>query len=163
MSKQKNTIGPISREHHETLLLALHLQQGEKILSKTVSYDPIDQAREIVDFYNLHLADHFEIEERILFPSVSRLIPTTAALINELTEEHRRLEQMIDEFRKEIFKDIDHSLREFGALLEEHIRKEDEQLFPLFDRHAPAAAFDEIEKQIQKFYEQRRKPAEENS
>ncbi len=163
MSKQKNTIGPISREHHESLLLALHLQQGEKFLVKTVSYDPIDQAREIVDFYNLHLAEHFEIEERVLFPSARRFVPATAALLDGLTEEHRRLAQMIDEFRKEEFKDIGRKLREFGALLEEHISKEDERLFPLFDRHAPAAAFVEIEKQIQKFYEQRRKPAEENS
>jgi hemerythrin-like domain-containing protein len=162
MSKMQNTAGPVASEHQESLLLARHLQQGEKILAKTLSYDPVDQAQEIVAFYNLHLAEHFEIEERILFPLVSRYIPTAADLIKELTEEHRRLEQIIDVFKQEVFKDIELKLRSFGALLESHILKEDQQLFPLFERHAPAAAVREVEKQIEKFYEERRKPAKES-
>jgi hemerythrin-like domain-containing protein len=162
MSKQNNTIGSISSEHQESMLLALHLQQGEKILAKTVSYDPFDQAREIVDFYNLHLAEHFEIEERIFFPAVGRRVPSAASLIKELTEEHRMLEQIIDAFRQEVFKNIGHSLFSFGKLLEEHIRKEDQQLFPLFEQQAPPEAFAEVEQQIQKFYEERRKGTKES-
>lgn len=160
-STGRHTNTPVAREHQESLLLALHLQQGEKILAKTISYDPIDRAHEIVEFYNLHLAQHFEIEERILFPFIRRYVPTASDLIIELAEEHRTLEQMIDEFRREAFKDINHSLRSFGKLLENHIQKEDQQLFPIFARQATPKAFDEIEEQIQEFHERRKKPLRE--
>ncbi len=161
MSKRQDTVGAVASEHQRSLLLALHLQQGEKALAKTISYDPLDQAREIVEFYDLHLAEHFEIEEHILFPMIVRTIPASASLINELTEEHRSLERMVNELRQEGFKDLGLKLRSFGKLLESHILKEDQHLFPQFDRHAPATALLEVEREIQKFYEERRKPAKE--
>lgn len=160
MKKQQDKIEAVAHDHRDSLLLANRLQQGEKTLARTLTYDPINQTQHIVNFYDLHLAQHFEIEEIILFPLLSRYVPTASTLIKELTEEHRKIEQIVEQFRQEIFGNITTKLHEFGKLLEVHIRKEDDRLFPMFDRQAPPRIFDEIEKRIQKFYEEHRKHSE---
>lgn len=160
MKKRENKIEAVAHEHRDSLLLATRLQQGEKALARTLTYDPINQAQHIVNFYDLHLAQHFEIEENILFPLLSQYVPTASTLVKDLTEEHRKIAHIIDQFRQEIPENITTKLREFGKLLEEHIHTEDEQLFPMFDRQVPSTVFNEIEKRIQKFYEEHRKPSE---
>jgi hemerythrin-like domain-containing protein len=158
MARHHDKLGSISQEHHEGLLFAIHLQQGEKILAKTRSYNPIHQARYIVDFYNLHLAQHFKIEEKYIFPLINKYVSTLIPLVKELTEEHRKIEQMVDEFRQEPFENLTTKLRAFGKLLEAHIHKEDRQLFPAIKKHTPVSVINEIENTTYEVYKERKSP-----
>ncbi len=160
MARRHPSLIPLSREHHDGLILAIRLQQREKALLRLWSHDPEFQSRYIVDFYESDLRPHFEAEERVLFPIIARHVPDAVPIVDRLTAEHRLLEHLVGEFRRPNMETLDARLREFGETLEHHIRTEDRTLFPMFEDHAPPEVLKEAELAIQRFYEERRPPSE---
>ena len=59
---------PLSREHHDGLLLATRLQQGRNALLRLWSHDLVWQAQYVVKYFREELIDHFATEEEIIFP-----------------------------------------------------------------------------------------------
>lgn len=99
------------------------------------------------DFFSNNLERHFQAEEEILFPIIRSSSPESRALIEALLEEHRQIcigvgrlaEKTI---RSKVFFDL-------GDLLERHIRREERELFPLFEKVAAAEA-EKIKEEIEK-------------
>jgi len=160
MARRHPSLVPLSRDHHEGLILAIRLQQREKALLRMWSHDAEYQSRAIVDFYESDLANHFDAEEQVLFPFIDRHVPSAVPLKNELIAEHREFAQYVEGFRHPSPDTLEARLREFGEKLELHIRKEDRKLFPLFEEKAPAEIMKQVEQGIQRFYEERRPPSE---
>jgi iron-sulfur cluster repair protein YtfE (RIC family) len=85
------------------------------------------------DFFRGHLRAHFCAEEQVLFPRMRALIPESGAVIDELLQDHQKIGQAVSQLEagtsgaKLIF--------DLGDLLERHIRKEERELFPLYERH----------------------------
>jgi hemerythrin superfamily protein len=113
--KRIEELQPLSRDHHYGLLLGWKIKQG---VSKNVEAERIGS---YVDwFYKNFLVDHFEMEERWVFPVLGASDP----LVKQALQEHRQIEKMIDE------KDHSYShLLKFGEKLTDHIRFEERQLF----------------------------------
>lgn len=113
--KRHKAIQPLSREHHQGLLLSWKIRTG---LSKGVSTDRI---KTYVDwFYKTHLIPHFEEEEVNLFP----ILGNDNELVKKAVAQHRRLHRL---FRStgELQKSLNHIEEE----LEKHIRFEERVLF----------------------------------
>ena len=137
MLRDKSLI-PLSQQHHNGLALCV---LTERSLEKDDSAASVARlARRAVDRYELELANHFEIEETILFPAVSG-----HALVAGLIADHRRLEALIDRLRHEPAAAL---LLEFTALLRAHIRREENQLFEDVPRLLPRSALDGLGKEI---------------
>ena len=110
---------PLSQQHHNGLALCV---LTERSLGEDASADNVAKlARKAIDRYELELANHFEMEESILFPAVA-----SHPLVPGLISEHRQLEALIGRLRDEATAAL---LLEFTALLRTHIRREENELF----------------------------------
>jgi len=130
MLRDKSLI-PLSQQHHNALALCV---LTERSLREDDSAENIARlARRSIDRYELELSNHFEIEERTLFPVIESELGRVP-MIAELTAEHRRLEQVIDAMRRTPSAAL---LLEFSGLLRKHIRREETGLFEEIQKRLP--------------------------
>ena len=128
---------PLSHQHHNGLALCV---LTERSLREDTSPANVDRlARKAIDRYELELTNHFDIEERILFPAIE------SALIPGLIADHRRLEALIGSLRARPDAVL---LLEFAALLRSHIRREENELFEEVQRLLPRHVLDSLGKEI---------------
>jgi hemerythrin-like domain-containing protein len=125
---------PLSRQHQHGLALGV-------LTKRSLAQDSADAnvaalAKRAVDHYELELANHFAIEEEVLFPALA-----PQPLIPELIGEHRRLEELIAELRQAPSVE---SLTKFCDLLATHIRREENELFQYAQSHLPAGLLAEL-------------------
>jgi hemerythrin-like domain-containing protein len=151
MAKRHISIVPLARDHHEALLLAVRLQQGNQALLKIWSHDPDFQARNVVTFFDQHLAQHFRAEEEVLFPLAATHILQARDMVQKLIEDHKTLTLSVGRFRSGTAKSLEPELVAFGKLLEDHVRLEDRVLFPLVEQ-APETVLDELQQAMVRYY-----------
>lgn len=125
---------PLSHQHHNGLALAL---LTERSLAADASEPNIARlAARIAERYDIELTNHFDLEERYLFPALSRL-----ALVAELIGEHRQMSELVQQLRE---KPEEAAIRAFCALIRTHIRREENELFETAQRLLPRETLDEI-------------------
>lgn len=123
---------PLSREHHDGLLLATRLQQGRNALLRMWSHDLHWQAEYVVKFFDDNLETHFAAEEEAVFPE-AEACPGGGELAAALIAQHKELRAMAEFLRRPDEKKLECTLVQFGQTLEEHIRREERELFPLME------------------------------
>ncbi len=151
----------LSRDH-QTILKALEiLRYAAATWCGSLSSYMFDEYRQLIDFLKT-FADrcHDGKEERVLFPKLLEAgVPADECSVGVMLHEHEKLRQLMQCMEDAL---VNRSSCEFSLyankyadLLEEHIAKEDNILFPRADRvlteEADAALlnrFDEIEQEI---------------
>jgi hemerythrin-like domain-containing protein len=129
---------PLSQQHHNGLALCV-------LTRRALAADPSPeniaiQARRAIDRYELELANHFEIEEQVLFPECGPL-----PVIVDLLKEHRAIEAIIDELRNKPSAVL---LEQLCALLSQHIRREESELFEQAQAGLPRDVLDRLGSEI---------------
>lgn len=94
-----------------------------------------ERAKEFVDFFTANLTVHFRAEEEKLFPLMRATVAGSEALIDELLRDHEQFRQAVP--RLEAGTGLAKLIFDLGDLLERHIRKEERELFPLFEQQVP--------------------------
>jgi len=128
---------PLSRQHHNGLALCILTERSLRDDASPANLERL--ARKVIDRYELELTNHFDIEERILFPAID------SSLIPDLISDHRRLEDLIGSLRVRPSAAL---LLEFTDLLRTHIRREENELFEEIQRRLPREALDSLGKEI---------------
>lgn len=106
---------PLSRDHHHGLLLCWKIREGIKRNVET------ERLKKYVDwFWRSHLEQHFEIEEKYIFP----ILGNQNELIKQALAEHRKLKQL---FENKV--DSSESICLIEQELDKHIRFEERLLF----------------------------------
>ena len=82
-----------------------------------------ERAGKAIRFFESDLRPHFEVEEEIVFPAM-RGIAGAGATVEQLIEEHRKIERLVHRLYPARGLQLSPLLREFADLLEAHIRKE---------------------------------------
>ena len=123
---------PLSHQHHNGLALCVMTRRS--LAANSTPANVAKLARRATHRYELELANHFEIEEQVLFP-VCGAMP----LIAELAAEHRSIEGLIAQLRTAPTGAL---LEQFCALLSTHIRREENQLFEQIQRALPREVLD---------------------
>jgi hemerythrin-like domain-containing protein len=123
---------PLSHQHHNGLALCI-------LVRRALAADPspatiAQQARRVIDRYELELVNHFEIEEQVLFPACGPM-----PMIAELLADHRALEALIAPLRTEPSAAL---LEQFCELLTRHIRREESELFEQIQSALPREVLD---------------------
>jgi hemerythrin-like domain-containing protein len=138
--KRHETLAPLSRDHHEALILAQLLKKGAPVY-KNLPAGPNEKAAYAVNFYINHLEKHF-LQEEIMLQKVKTYNRDIEKLREEIINEHQYL--------KTIFLSLDKTdnlsvtLDILGRALENHIRKEERILFPLIEQHCPDGILDTL-------------------
>ena len=156
MPKRHPGLVRLSHDHHHGLALALRCRKQALGQIKPLGVEGLRlRASELRTLYAAELSSHFEAEERILFPEISLHVPDSKQLIGDLVRDHDMLKlavaklQALTGLAKMIF--------DLGDLLERHIRREERELFPLFEQHAAIIGADEVGERLAKFLELARK------
>ena len=123
---------PLSHQHHNGLVLCVLTRRSLQHDTSAANIEKL--ARRAVDRYELELANHFDLEEQVLFPACGPL-----PLIAELLADHRTLEAFIDRLRAVPSAGL---LEDFCALLSTHIRREESELFEQIQRTLPREVLD---------------------
>lgn len=130
--RRHTSLHPLSHQHHNSLALCVLI---ERALAADASSSTIARlAAKCADRFDLELVNHFQLEERDLFPAITTELGASP-LIDTLIAEHRAMEAQIASLRRQPTLAL---LEEFAMLLRTHIRREENQLFEsVQDRLAP--------------------------
>jgi iron-sulfur cluster repair protein YtfE (RIC family) len=113
--KRHKAMQPLSREHHQGLLLSWKIRTG---ISKGVS---VDRIKRYLDwYYTAHLVPHFQAEEEYIFP----ILGNDHELVKKAISQHRRLERLFNNATE-----LKKSVSLIEEELESHIRFEERILF----------------------------------
>jgi len=124
---------PLSHDHHHGLALALKCRKQGLGQIKPMGPEGLrERARELCDFFTANLFKHFRAEEEVLFPLLRSLVPESRTMIDELTTDHERIRSAKVQLESDT--GLGKLVFDLGDLLERHIRREERELFPLFEQ-----------------------------
>jgi len=142
-----NRIDPLRRiiKDHEDV--SEYLERLEEILGLLQEQEAWNRVKPIEDFFQRNLIDHFEFEERMVFPVLlsAHATPETIKLILELQKEHGIILKELEEFRRIVSENVSpldketnvrQNLvgREIMESLLAHASKEDDELLPILKK-----------------------------
>jgi hemerythrin-like domain-containing protein len=130
--KRSEQLAPLSREHHDALLFIWKIKKG---LKNKTSIQII--ASYVQWFWNNHLKEHFDQEEKILLPFLSK-----NKMTDQLKKEHETIRNLITAEMDES------SIALLANTLNDHIRFEERQLFPDIEKEVSVEQLNEIFKQL---------------
>jgi iron-sulfur cluster repair protein YtfE (RIC family) len=126
---------PLSHDHHHGLALALRCRKQALGQLKPMGAEGLrERAREFREFFEGNLVNHFRAEEEVLFPDLIARVPESREIIDPLLKEHEQIRSAVPKLSAEA--ELAKLIFDLGDLLERHIRKEERELFPLFEAHA---------------------------
>lgn len=119
--KRSEALKPISREHHHTLFVAKEV--------KDLADTEVDKAREIlVEYWQAEGSPHFRIEEEVLLPGSNVGGPAEDADVARMLSEHLEIRRRMA--RVEAGEGDIAELKETAAMMRDHCRFEERELFP---------------------------------
>jgi len=83
----------------------------------------------------------------VLFPAM-REHSDASRIIEELLAEHGQMRRLVDQLRQIDVNSLAATLKEFADTLEAHIRKEERELFPIYEQQASAETISRVERAI---------------
>jgi hypothetical protein len=130
--KREAALQALSRDHHQTLVLAQKLQRADEATR--------DGVRESFLEYWLRAGWlHFREEEEILLPAFAAYGDPHHPLVAQVLCEHIAFRARVDALARNADASVS-ELRELGEVLADHIRLEERELFPLIERTLPEPA-----------------------
>jgi len=136
--RRARSLVPLSHQHHNGLAFCVLAERA--LRSDSGDANVRAWARKAIDRYEIELVNHFDIEERILFPAAPM------PLVDTLVAEHRQLESLIGRLRQTPSLPL---IMEFTALLRRHIRCEEEQYFESVQKLLDHARLEDLGAQIE--------------
>jgi iron-sulfur cluster repair protein YtfE (RIC family) len=128
----------LSHDHHHGLALALRCRKQSLGQIKPMGAEGLRaRAQEFLDFYRANLVAHFKAEEEVLFPLMRQQVLGCGVMIDQLVRDHEQLRRSVRQL--EAGTGLAKLIFDLGDLLERHIRKEERELFPLFEAHVDEA------------------------
>ena len=100
-------------------MAAQRLKRGD------TAYKNVGLAESVARLWETELAEHFDHEERFVFPLATT--PELSTMIDRARDEHRRIRALVDRIRDGV--DASANARLLGELLHAHIRFEERELF----------------------------------
>lgn len=136
--KRSPQLTPLSKDHHEGLLLVWKIRQGLR------NHTPLQEIGDYVNwFWQQHLAEHFREEEEI----VASYLPADDPGVRRMNEEHQELEALVH-INESVTDEA--LLEKFAGLLNDHIRFEEREFFPYIEKTVAVEKLDELFEKLTK-------------
>ncbi|MFZ2843327.1 hemerythrin domain-containing protein [Psychrobacter sp.] len=143
--KRANQLQPLSRQHHLGLNLSRH--------AKECSDEPEEVAKhwDNLTSYISDMQHHFQIEDNIIAHALEPYRAShsdVASVLDTLDGQHKQLYKLMDEVeqsQKTVSKTITAvQVQELGALLYDHIRFEERELYPTVEKYLTETELDAV-------------------
>ena len=136
LNRNKNIVN-LSKDHHSGLLFCWKIRQGlkhEVATERMIKYAQY--------FWSNHLAIHFREEETILFSALKD------ELVQKAIDDHKQIKHQLVELYKISGDDAKKGLHRLADLIDNHIRYEERELFPHFEKMLSEEQLDTIGKRL---------------
>jgi iron-sulfur cluster repair protein YtfE (RIC family) len=144
----------LSHDHHHGLALALRCRKQALGRLKPMGVEGLRlRALEFCDFFAQRLTPHFRAEEEILFPFMRDTVPESAVMLDELAGDHESFRQAVQKLAAATA--LSKLLFDLGDLLERHIRREERELFPLFEKHVESSEAEVLREKIKRLLDEK--------
>ena len=127
--KRAAELAPLSREHHEALVLARRAANADLGCAEAAA-----QREHLLQRWRVQFEPHFAAEERHLLPALVAAGEADAAA--RAAAEHEGLRRLVERLRQGELQ----ALPAWGAAMQAHVRFEERELFPLAERVLDLAA-----------------------
>lgn len=127
--KRHPALEQLSRDHHQALFVAQALKRADDASGTA--------ARErFLTYWQADGREHFREEEEILLPACSGFMNADHPLIARVLTDHVRIRHLADRLTgsENAELGLEHEL---GRQLEQHVRREERELFPLIEQAMP--------------------------
>jgi hemerythrin-like domain-containing protein len=122
--KRHPALAPLSRDHHHALVLAQRLRRaGEQ--------EAADTAVAFLEHWTEVERLHFRLEEEVLLPAYAAYGDPDHPAVARTLLDHMRIRRDVDRLAAAVDLEL---LHELGARLADHVRLEENELFPLVER-----------------------------
>lgn len=121
--KRSPALIPLSREHHEALVLARRACEPDR-----PGANPAGVRQQVLHRWSEHIEAHFRLEEQALLPALAQAGAPTEA--EEGARQHRAIRRLIDELKALGTA----ALPAWGNAMRTHVQWEERHLFPLAER-----------------------------
>lgn len=138
--KRHESIAPLSRDHHSSLILAQLLKKNAPMY-RDLPISVKDKAAYATQQFDEHIKKHFEQEE-LMFAKLVGIHPEIDSGAALVKTEHRELRLIFEGLPENV--NLEGVLDSLGCKLEEHIRMEERILFPLLQEHCSEEVLQEI-------------------
>ena len=143
------SLTPLSHDHHHGLALALRCRKQSLGQLKPMGAEGLRlRAAELREFFDKQLIPHFRAEEEVLFPLMRAAAPESAALLDDLLRDHETFRQGVKALAAGT--GVSKLIFDLGDLLERHIRREERELFPLFEQYVESSRAEAAGQEISK-------------
>jgi iron-sulfur cluster repair protein YtfE (RIC family) len=125
--KRHKSLVPLSHDHHQGLVLARRLREADAATAAEL-------AGRLLEVWKAELQPHFQEEEAILLPALARQTGVDQPEIARTLLDHVELRRRVDDAARAMDAGTAPDaelLRELGQKLHDHIRFEEDALFPL--------------------------------
>ena len=151
--KRHESLVPLSRQHHDGLVLAQRLILGHSTAPRAPwPTDRRQQADLLVQFFKDNLEPHFDAEEAHLFPAVVEHVRDGAELTRRLVHEHDDMRAQVRDVQRDPVTRLDERLAGFGQCLRRHIRSEERVLFERIQQEMTPAQLHALAVSLSAFY-----------
>jgi hemerythrin superfamily protein len=131
--KRAEALRPLSREHLVALIAARRLKEAT---------DLEEASRAFLGFWQEEGERHFRVEEEVLLPGWALHAEVDREGVRRMLEEHLAIRR--EALRLEAGEATLEEARQLGALLHDHVRFEERQLFPLVEEALDDDALDRL-------------------
>ena len=125
--KRAEQLQDLSREHHDSLVMAKRLIEAVKEGSDEALLAAIEKVK---SYYENELEVHFQHEERTIFAPIFKYYIEHAPLAVPLLKEHGAMRLLVPRLTIGNAKEL---LAEFAEMLKSHTRIEERELFPIVE------------------------------
>ena len=150
MVKRHQALIPLSNEHFSHLVFAKRLREGKPDNVESRWPENSDEKRLIdqtKEYFTVDMLHHFELEEKEVFPIYALYIEDGSPeknLLDFILQHYQTVKNKINSITDLTGKELILKLKEIGTDIEEHIRKEERQLFEDVQRKIPTDELMEI-------------------
>lgn len=125
--KRHPALEQLSRDHHHALVVAQRLKRAQASTA--------DEAREaFLDYWTSEGRAHFREEEEILLPTLARFTDPDQPVVTRVLLDHVRIRRLAAELADDSPLAQLHTL---GAELQQHVRREERDLFGVIEETIP--------------------------
>jgi hemerythrin-like domain-containing protein len=148
--KRHPSLRDLSADHHHGLVQARRLLQVARAGGGPGTPGTEQVAADFLRFFAAETTRHFREEEEVLLPAFARYGDLADPAIVQMLDEHGQLRRLAGDLERQLARgelSIE-TLRATGALLQAHIRQEEQRIFPLIERSMPEDALVELARQL---------------